>query len=103
MPSAPGDDRCRGMRAELAQGGRACDSRRVLIRRDDRQKRGRIRVVRARGVERLGVALEAFSIGPCQVSIAAAAQVADLSRWQSLQALGVPSFTDRSGRGMRKL
>ena len=50
------------MRTEFAQGGRPCDSRRVLIRRYDSQKRGRIRLVRPCGVECLGVALEAFSI-----------------------------------------
>ena len=73
------------------------------IRRHDAEKRGRIRLVRPRGVERLAVALEAFAVGPYQLSTAAAAHCAGLSRWQSLQALGVPSFTDRSGRGMRKL
>ena len=52
------------VRAELAQGGRPCDPRCVLIRRYDSQKRGRIGLVRARGVKRLGVALEAFSNRP---------------------------------------
>src|SRR5262245_65723139 len=40
---------------------------------------------------------------PCQVSTADAAHCADLSAWQSLQAFGVLSLADRSGRGTRKL
>src|SRR6516225_5023135 len=39
---------------------------------------------------------------PCHVSIADAVHCADLSAWQSLQAFGVPSLADRSGRGTRK-
>ena len=39
-------------------------SRRAVIRRHDRQKRGRIRLFRPCGVEGLAVALEAFSIRP---------------------------------------
>jgi hypothetical protein len=38
-----------------------------------------------------------------RVARSAAAHAAPSSAWQSVQALGVPARTERSGRGMRKL
>ena len=43
------------------------------------------------------------SWSPHHFRAASAAHSTERSAWQSLQAFGVPSFTDRSGRGMRKL